>query len=184
MIRIIVALSAVTLGLAAQDVQEVTAVIRMARADGGTATRIDLVRLERQYRDLAEAMAGSLEQVATTVSGQVDGRYDAGLAEPKSRTTRRLSPSRPLPPRLHGATIYVVTVGGNGAIHGLPRGGAPKGAIILISRAERLRDCALLAPITLLTREMAQSLGIRVSRCQVEVSEDGEELEITEGDPS
>lgn len=157
--------------------------VRVARCDGGAVVPFDLGRVEKNYRSAATGLQRALSRFERTVITRIDDGYDAGLPDPVGTGHRRFRPSKAIPPELRGLTIYVVTVDRNGVVRGLAQGVPNRNDVVLISRTARLKDCAGLAPVTLLTRELAAALGIRSSRCRLVVSADGSEVEITEGDP-
>jgi len=154
----------------------------MARCDGGDTTRFDPGRVEETYRKAVAELERALSRLEKKAAPKPLDGYDAGLPDLRRSVRRRFRPESPVPERLRGATVYVVTVDRSGAVHGLPREAPKRNDIVLVSRAARLRDCAGLAPVTLLTRELAVSLGIRCAQCRCVVSADGSEIEIIEGD--
>lgn len=171
-------------GLAAQDARPQLEVVRVSRLDAGGTTPFDSGRVEKNYQKAAadaKRALSSIEKKAAAKSKKEDG-FDSGLPDPTRSSRRTWRPSVPLPDRIRGLTITVVTVDPNGIVHGLPKDPLGRFDLVLISRAARLKDCARLGRVTFLTRELAASLGIRSSRCRCAVSADGTEIEITEGD--
>lgn len=173
---------AVLAGLAAQDARPKTDVIAMSRCDGGTTTRFDPARVEKNYRQAAAELERALTRFEKKAAAKIEDGYDSGLPDPKQTVRRTSKLPKPLPEQVRGLTIHVVTVDRGGTVHGLPRGGPKKGDIVLISRAARLKDCTRLAPVTFLTRELAAAIGLRSSRGRCVISADGTEIEVTEGD--
>jgi hypothetical protein len=173
---------AVLAGLAAQGASPNLDVIRVPRSDGGGSVRFDPDRVEKNYRDGGATLKQALSRFERKAVARMEDGYDAGLPDPIRTVRRRWKPSKPLPEPLREAVISVVTLDRNGAIQGLPKAPLRRGDVILVSRAARLRDCARLGRVTLLTRELAARLGIRASRGRCVVSADGAEIEITEGD--
>ncbi len=169
-------------GLAAQGAGPTLDVVRVPRSDGGETVRFDPAGVEKNYRDAGAALKQALSRFERKALARMEDGYDSGLTEPIRTVRRTWKPSKPLPEPLRGATISVVTLDRNGAIQGLPKAPLRRGDVILVSRAARLRDCARLGQVTLLTRELAARLGIRASRGRLVVSADGAEVEITEGD--
>ncbi|MBI2901126.1 MAG: hypothetical protein HYY17_13160 [Planctomycetes bacterium] len=173
---------AVLAGVAAQEAIPELEVLQEPRCDGGNTSRIDLDRVERNYRDAARGLRQSLAGFQKKALDRLEDGYDAGLPDPSASTRSMWKPSTPLPEQLRGITIYIVTVDRDGKAHGLPRGGRGKEDVVLIARAARLKDCAPLAPVTFLTREFASTLRIRTSRGRCVVSRNGTQVEVTEGD--
>jgi len=169
-------------GLAAQGTRPPLDVIRVPRSDGGGTVRFDPARVEKNYREAGAALKQALSRFERKAVARMEDGYDAGLPDPTRTVRRTWKPSQPLPVALRGVTVFVVTLDRNGAIQGLPKAPLRRGDVILVSRAARLRDCACLGQVTLLTRELAARLGIRASRGRCVVSADGAEVEITEGD--
>lgn len=171
---LIVALAAFG-GLTAQDAGREMEVVRVPRSDGGRTTRFDPGRVEKNYQNSAKTLKQALSGLERKVSARMEEGYDAGLPDPVRTVRRTWKPSSPLPRQIRGTTIYVVTVDRNGNCHGLPKN-LGRADIVLVSRAARL------GMVTLLTRQVAESLGIRTSRARCVVSADGTEIEIAEGD--
>lgn len=169
-----VALAALA-SLATQDAERETEVVRVARSDGGRTTRFDPARVEKNYQIAANALKQALSRLEKKATARMEEGYDAGLPDAVRTVRRTWRPSSPLPRQIRGTTIYVVTVDRKGNVHGLPKD-LGRTDIVLVSRAARL------GTITLLTRAVAESLGIRTSRSRCVVSTDGTEIEITEGE--
>ncbi len=173
---------AVFASLAAQEAGESLEVVRVSRCDEGRTTRFDPGRVERNYRTVAANLEQALSRIEKKAFARMEDGYDSGLPDPVRTVRRTRRPSTPLPESIRGTTIHLVTVDRDGRAHGLPEGGSRRKDIILISRAAKLKDCARLGPVTLLTRDLAARLGIRSSRGRCVVSADGKAIEITEGE--
>jgi hypothetical protein len=169
-------------GLAAQEAKKSFEVVRVSRCDAGQTIRFDPDRVERNYRTVAANLEQALARFEEKALARMEDGYDAGLPDPVRTVRRTWRPPMPLPESIRGAAIHVVTVDGDGKIHGLPEGGRRRNDIVLISRAARLKDCARLGPVTFMTRDLAARLGLRSSRGRCVVSADGTEVEITEGE--
>ena len=178
--------AAVALGilacLAAQEAKLKLEVVAISRCDAGSTSRIDLDRVEKNYRAAARDLKQTLVSFEKKALDRLEDGYDAGLPDPGSSARSTWKPTTPLPEQLRGITIYVVTIDRSGKVHGLPREGRGKGDVVLVSRAARFKDCAALAPVTFLTPEFASTLRIRTSRGRCVVSRDGREIEVIEGD--
>lgn len=172
---IAVALAALA-SLATQDAERGTEVVRVARSDGGRTTHFDPARVEKNYEVAANALKQGLSRLEKKAASRMEEGYDAGLPDPARTVRRTWRPSSPLPRQIRGTTIYVVTVNRNGNVHGLPEAPLGRTDIVLVSRAARL------GTITLLSRKVAESLGIRTSRARCVVNADGTEIEIIEGE--
>jgi len=171
----VVALAALA-GLTAQDTGREMEVVHVSRSDGGRTTRFDPGLVEKNYQNAANALKQALSHVERKAIAQIEEGYDAGLPDPVRIIRRTWKPSTQLPRQIRGVTIFIVTVDRNGIVHGLPKELVKRTDIVLVSRAARL------GTVTLLTRPIAESLGIRTSRARCVVSADGTEIEITEGD--
>jgi len=169
-------------GLAAQDERPKLEVVRVSRLDAGGTTPFDSGRVEKNYQKAAADAKRALSSIEKKAAAKREDGFDSGLPDPTRSSRRTWKPSVPLPERIRGLTITVVTVDPNGIVHGLPKDPLGRSDLVLISRAARLKDCARLGRVTFLTRELAASLGIRSSRCRCAVSADGTQIEITEGD--
>jgi len=168
--------------LARQGTEHEMEVVRVSRADGGRTGRFDPVRVEKNYQKAASDLKQAFSRLERKPTVGMDEGYDAGLPDPLRSVMKTWKPATPLPLPLRGTTIYVVTVDRNGTVHSLPRTPLGRADIVLVSRADRLQDCASVGTVTLLTRPVAESLGIRTSRARCVVSADGAAVEITEGD--
>lgn len=168
--------------LSAQGARESLEVVRVSRCDAGRSIRFDPDRVERNYRTVAANLEQALSRFEKKALARMENGYDAGLPDPARTVRRTWRPPAPLPELIRGATIYVVTVDRHGKVHGLPEDGRRRNDIVLVSRAARLKDCARLGPVTLLTRDLANRLGLRSSRGRCAVSAEGTEVEILEGD--
>ncbi len=156
--------------------------IHVRRADRGETVRFDPARVEGNYRRAATALKETLSRFQSGTPALMPRRHDAGLPDPIRTVRRTWKPRQPLPEPLRGATIFVVTIDRTGRIQGLPQDPLRRRDVVLVSRAERLSDCAALGGVTLLTRELAERLGLQASRARCTVSPDGAAVEIIEGD--
>lgn len=178
---IVVALAALA-RLTAQDAGREMEVVHVSRSDGGRTIRFDPGQVEKNYQNAANALKQAFSRIEKRAIAQIAEGYDAGLPDPVRTVRRTWKPSTPLPRQIRGVTIFIVTVDRSGIVHGLPKEPVQRTDIVCVSRAARLGDCMRLGTVTLLTRPIAESLGIRTSRARCVVSADGTEIEITEGD--
>lgn len=169
-------------GLAAQDLKQELDVVRVHRADAGETGRFDPATVEKNYRQAVAALEGALSRLERQAPARLDDGYDSGLPDPTGSVRRAWKPSSPVPAPLRGVTIHVVTLDRNGRVWGLPEGPRRRGDVVLISRAARLKNCVRLGTMTLLTPELAASLGLQASRGRCVVSADGTEIEVIEGE--
>lgn len=155
-------------------------VISKSTLDGGRSRQLDLGRIERGYATAAAALQSRVEKIEKQNLKLLDQGYDAGLPSARGTSRRRVQLSKPLPARLRGTTIWVVTLDAHGRVHGKPEASVRGNDAILVARAVRIRDALGLGNWSFLSQKGAKALGIRAVPCRIRVRRDGHEIEIVE----
>lgn len=157
-------------------------------ADGRSADRIDLNRLERRYRALQDGMLESLKKFARKVTPPKGEGHHSGVPPARSERVRKVTLKAPIPPRFRRHTFFFVRVPrGGGRPRILPRN-LSKVTEVFALEAESLEDVARLSKgigrrVTLATADLAERLGVTHHDARVAFGRDGKTAVIEERMP-